>query len=168
MLQAVAINTFDLHLNRVKKMTVIYRGLNHREREEAIDLLASQKLPTADLPLSLNNFFYVKDGDRLVALIGLEKYNVHGLLRSMVVHPAYRNKNIASLLVQKIEETAIQENLKSVFLLTETASVYFEKKGYVKVDREKVPFEIKSSSEFSNVCPVSAAVMMKKTQVSDV
>ncbi len=149
-------------------MTEIYRGLNRSERAEAMDLLASHKLPTSDLPLSLDDFFYVKDGDQLVALIGLEKYNGHGLLRSMVVHPAYRNKNIASLLVQKIEETAIQENLKSVFLLTETASAYFEKKGYIKVEREKVPVEIKSSSEFSNVCPVTAAVLMKKLEVHDV
>lgn len=143
-------------------MTVFSKSINQETREDAIQLLTSQKLPTSDLPTSLNDFFVAKEGDQLIGLIGLEKYHENGLLRSMVVHPDFRNKNIASRLVQKIEELAKAESLRAVYLLTETAEKYFERKGYVKVDRSEVPSGIKSSSEFSNVCPVSAVVMMKK------
>lgn len=145
-------------------MTVISKGINDETRDDVIQLLSSQKLPVSDLPFTLNDFFIAKDGDQLVGIIGLEKYNENGLLRSLVVHPDYRNKNIASQLVQKIEEAAQAKNLRAVYLLTETAEKYFEKKGYIKVERANVPEGIKSSSEFSNVCPVSAAVMIKNIE----
>jgi amino-acid N-acetyltransferase len=45
--------------------------------------------------------------------------------------------------------------------LTETADKYFNKKGYRAIAREQVPEQIKASSEFNHVCPVSAVVMKK-------
>jgi amino-acid N-acetyltransferase len=143
-------------------MIVISKGINNQTRADAIQLLTSHKLPTSDLPPSLDDFFIAREGDQLVGIIGLEKYDENGLLRSMVVHPDYRNRNIASQLVQKIEEMAKAESLNAVYLLTETAEKYFEKKGYEKVERADVSDGIKSSSEFNNLCPVSAAVMRKK------
>jgi len=143
-------------------MIIISKGINQETREEAIQLLSSQKLPISDLPPALHDFFIAKDDDQLVGVIGLEKYNENGLLRSMVVHPDYRNRNIASQLVKEIEEMAKEKLLNTVYLLTETADQYFARKGYIKVERNTVPEGIKSSSEFSNVCPASAAVMMKK------
>jgi arsenate reductase (thioredoxin) len=47
-------------------------------------------------------------------------------------------------------------------LLTETAEIFFARKGYHTVDRKDAPAEIQASSEFSHLCP-SSAVLMKKT-----
>ena len=132
------------------------------QREAIIGLLRSEKLPVDDLPLTLENFFTATIGEQVIAAIGLERYGHDGLLRSMVVNNAHRNNHIASGLVQQLEDFAAKSGIDNMYLLTETAQHYFEKKGYQTISREGVPVAIRGSSEFSHVCPVSAVVMKKK------
>jgi len=101
------------------------------------------------------------DNDELVGAIGLEMYGSYGLLRSLAVHPGFRNKNIAGKLVEQIEKLTVAEGLKSIFLLTETAQNYFSRQGYHIINRSEIPAEIQQSSEFSHVCPQSAIAMKK-------
>ena len=126
-------------------------------------LLVSQKLPVEDLPASLENFWVVKDQSEIVGVAGLELHLPFGLLRSLAVTPGYRNLGIGDTLVRAVEEQAAKLDLKGIFLLTETAKRYFEKRGYIVIEREQTPGIIKQSSEFSHVCPVSAVVMQKTT-----
>lgn len=137
-----------------------------KKRAEIISLLQSQELPSDDLPLLLNDFYTAMEGDQLIGLIGLERYGQYGLLRSMVVHPDYRNQQIAGSLVKMLEEKATSTGINSIYLLTETAAGYFSKKGYDAINRTEVPKDLMKSSEFSHVCPESATVMMKKLQES--
>lgn len=137
-----------------------------QKRSELIQLLESQKLPFEDLPTGLNNFYAAVEDDQVVGLIGMELYGSYGLLRSMVVHPEFRNRQIAENLVRQIEEKAASAGIVSMFLLTETAENYFSRKGYEKISREEVPADVKSSSEFSHVCPVSATVMKKHLKIT--
>ena len=132
------------------------------QRQAIITLLQSERLPIEDLPQSLNNFFVVLDDSKVIGAIGLEQYGHHGLLRSMVVDKEYRNRNIASQLVLELEKYALGSGIDCMYLLTETAPLYFERKGYKKITREEVPGLLKASSEFSHVCPVSALVMKKQ------
>lgn len=131
------------------------------QRESIISLLQTEKLPVDDLPASLNNFLVAMDNNTVVGAIGLELYGDCGLLRSMVVAKDHRNKNIASQLVQRLEDYATTVGIECVYLLTETAPQYFERKGYQRITRDEVPKELQASSEFSHVCPVSAIVMKK-------
>ncbi len=131
------------------------------QRQAMVALLQAEKLPVDDLPANLNYFFTTLDGDTVVGAVGLELYGQYGLLRSLVVDAAYRNHSVAAKLVQAVEKKAASLQLKSLYLLTETANVYFEKKGYAPVNRADVPGEIKQSTEFIHVCPVSAVVMFK-------
>jgi amino-acid N-acetyltransferase len=133
-----------------------------QDRKDMVKLLQSQKLPSDDLPASLNGFFTVFEEGLLVGLIGMDRYGSFALLRSMVVHPAYRNRQIAEKLVAMLEEKAIISGLKAMYLLTETAENYFAKKGYEIVERKLVPQDLLKSTEFSHVCPVSAIVMKKQ------
>jgi amino-acid N-acetyltransferase len=131
------------------------------QRQSIISLLQAEKLPTEDLPASLNNFFVALKDDGVVAAIGLEQYGNCGLLRSMVVNKEHRNNSIASALVKELENASIALGIDCIYLLTETAPLYFERKGYRTVTRDETPEAIKASSEFRNVCPVSAIVMKK-------
>jgi amino-acid N-acetyltransferase len=133
-----------------------------QSRDEIINLLQSQKLPSEDLPLLLNDFYIALEADELTGVIGMERYGHYGLLRSMVVHPDYRNKHIAEMLVKRLEEKAVSSGITSMFLLTETAANYFERKGYDTISRDDVPSDLMRSTEFSHVCPVSATVMKKQ------
>jgi amino-acid N-acetyltransferase len=127
-----------------------------------IALLQSQQLPVEDLPSLLSDFFVAQKDGKLIGLIGMEQYGEYGLLRSMVVHPDFRNQQIATDLVAALEQRATAAGIKALYLLTETAAAYFSKKGFSPVQRETVPDAIKVSSEFSHVCPVSATVMVKQ------
>ena len=133
----------------------------NEQRQAAVALLQSEQLPVEDLPATFNNFFVTMADDKIIGVIGLEQYEQYGLLRSMVVDKAYRNKNIASQLVQHLESYAATLGIDCMYLLTETASVYFEAKGYERISREEAPTALSASSEFSHVCPVSAIVMKK-------
>ena len=131
------------------------------QRQSIIQLLQAEKLPVDDLPASLDNFFVATDNNNVIAAIGVELYGDCGLLRSMVVDRDYRSKYIASQLVQELESHAKTNGVNCMYLLTETASQYFERKGYQRIARDQVPEPLKASSEFSHVCPVSAIVMKK-------
>jgi amino-acid N-acetyltransferase len=114
------------------------------------------------LPSQLDNFFVAIEVDKVIGAIGLEQYDNCGLLRSMVVNNEYRNQSIASRLVRELEENAQNLGIDCIYLLTESAPGYFERKGYKKVSRTDVPELIQASSEFSSVCPVSAIAMKKE------
>ncbi|THU39330.1 GNAT family N-acetyltransferase [Niastella caeni] len=135
---------------------------NQTHRLAIIELLKGEKLPVEDLPGNLDHFFVALNGGEVVGAIGLEHYPPFGLLRSMVVRKDHRNQKVAAALVEILEKHAADLKIDRVYLLTETASAYFDKKNYQRVERTDVPDEIKRSTEFSSVCPVSA-IAMKKT-----
>ena len=95
--------------------------------------MQSEKLSVEDLPADLDNFFIAVDYDNVVGAVGLEKYNNCGLLRSLVVNKDYRNKKIATKLVQHIEKKAKDLGVDCIYLLTETAPDYFARIGYKKI-----------------------------------
>jgi amino-acid N-acetyltransferase len=140
-------------------MKIIQAHQTHRQA--IIELLKAEKLPVDDLPGNLDHFFVASIDDEIIGAIGLELYPPFGLLRSMVVQKDHRNQKVAEALVQTLEKHAINLKVSSIYLLTETASTYFDKRNYQRVERTDVPDEIKGSTEFSSVCPVSAIVMKK-------
>jgi arsenate reductase (thioredoxin) len=129
-----------------------------------IGLLQESNLPVEDIHEEQQQFWIIKDGDNMAGVIGIQQYGAYGLLRSMATNATYRNRGIAAMLINGLFEFAKQQNLSSIFLLTETAEKYFEKKGFIKIDRGDVPEEIKASKEFSHLCPSTAIVM--KMEVS--
>ena len=138
---------------------IIEKAKNKTEAIAAI--LSAEKLPVDDLPEPLDNFLVAVDGEQLIGVIGLEIYGGYGLLRSLAVLPGHRNRGIAGKLIQQLEDLATSRDLTELYLLTETAPGYFVRKGFRKITRDMVPDDVKKSSEFSHVCPVSAIVMKK-------
>ena len=130
-------------------------------RQQIIDLLAANNLPFGDLPDNLQNFLVALNNSSVVGSIGIEEYGGYGLLRSLAVDKAFRDKKIGNELLQEIEALAISKNLTGIYLLTETAPEYFKRYGYGVIDRNDIPVAIQASSEFSHVCPVSAIAMKK-------
>lgn len=142
-------------------ITIMEAGARHRE--SIIRLLQAEKLPVDDLPPDLPHFYIAIIQDQVIGAVGLERYGNSGLLRSLVVDARYRNLGIADTLLHELQQRARQLGIDSIYLLTETAPGYFSRKGFSTVSREEVPESLKASSEFSHVCPVSAAVMKKQT-----
>jgi amino-acid N-acetyltransferase len=130
-------------------------------RDEVIELLSTQKLPTVDLPGLLNNFFVAIDNNAITGVVGLEIYGNYGLLRSLAVNSGLNNKGIGAALLKRIETLATEQGLGAMYLLTETAKDYFEHKGYEHIARMDIPEEVKAASEFTHVCPDTAVAMQK-------
>jgi amino-acid N-acetyltransferase len=133
----------------------------NNQREDIAAILSAEKLPVNDLPETLDNFLAAAENGLLIGVVGLEIYGAYGLLRSLAILPEYRNKGIAGKLIERLESLALLRGVKELYLLTETAPEYFAGRAFQKITRDEVPGEVKQSSEFSHVCPVSAIVMKK-------
>ena len=133
------------------------------DNESAIkQLLAGCDLLHEDItPELLEHFLLGWDGARLVSVVGLEIKNHSALLRSLAVDAAYRNRRIAAGLVKKIEDYAKSLNVDRLYLLTLTAEAFFRKCDYRITARESAPAGIQGTAEFKNLCPASAACMVK-------
>lgn len=130
--------------------------------QAVIALLSANQLPVADLPETLEHFIVAIADAVVVGVAGLEVYEDCGLLRSLAVSADYRNQGVAAKLLRRIDTLASLKGLTELYLLTETAPGYFEKKGFQEINRTSVPEALKASSEFSYVCPQSAVVMKKQ------
>jgi amino-acid N-acetyltransferase len=56
-------------------------------------------------------------------------------------------------------DLAIDNHVKSVYLLTQTAATLFSKVGFATIPRSEVPRKIQRSVEFTTLCPETATAM---------
>jgi amino-acid N-acetyltransferase len=103
----------------------------------------------------------VWDG-RIVGVAGLERHERQGLLRSVAVDPGWRGRGVAGALVADRLERASADGLETVYLLTTTVPDWFARRGFRAVPRSEVPEAVRRSSEFAQVCPESAVVMVRR------
>ncbi|GIW25126.1 arsenic resistance N-acetyltransferase ArsN2 [Meiothermus sp.] len=127
-------------------------------------LLEASYLPTAGLEAHILNFVLAMEGQQVVGCAGLEVHQDSGLLRSVVVAPAYRAQGLGTKLTEGMIELAQQKNLTSLSLLTETAQDYFARFGFVQVSRTELPAALNASEELQGACPDTATAMMLKLE----
>jgi amino-acid N-acetyltransferase len=131
------------------------------ERDSIRALLCEEQLPVDDLDQSTVEFLVADDDGKLVGAIGLERYDEHALLRSLVVRRAHRAAGVGASLVGAIETQARNEGIAALVLLTQTASEFFARRGYRSIERNDAPSAIRTSAEFRSLCPASATCMIK-------
>ncbi|MCF0060447.1 arsenic resistance N-acetyltransferase ArsN2 [Dyadobacter chenwenxiniae] len=142
-------------------MTLQIDDARPEEKELVIRLLKEADLLTEDLPDSLPNFLLAKEGEVLVGVAGLERFGSVGLLRSVAVSPAHQGQGIAGHMVERLLNNADKQKLEAVYLITTTADHYFDRYGFIAVDRQQVPEAIQQTRQFSGLCPSSAVVMKR-------
>lgn len=131
-------------------------------------LLSKCQLPIDDFEdLDLSLFLVVTSNDALQAVGGLERLDDLALLRSVATAPESRGSGQARELVVALEALASSSGIRQLFLLTETAQHYFQKLGYEIIDRNDAPLAIRSSRQFSSLCPASAIVMTKTLRTAE-
>ena len=136
--------------------------LSSNQYDQAIELLSGNQLPTEDLHAGHIELFGYWENDNLMGCIGIERFENLGLLRSLVVDSRLRGKGMGAQLVNYLEEMCIKNGVTDLFLLTETAEVFFANRDYLRIDRSKTPQPLLASAEFSHLCPDSAVLMVKK------
>lgn len=141
-------------------MELNYKLIKDAESFETFrSLLQGSGLPADDLDFERDLLVGYYEGDELIGTGALEVYGPYALLRSLSVKMGIRGKAVGTTLTQYLLEEARKKNLKGVYLLTDTARGFFQKKGFKDIVRDTVPAEVKQSAEFSKRCPESAAVM---------
>lgn len=127
-----------------------------------VDLLERSHLPTADVTDDLlEGFLGATQADQLVGCIGYERFDKHGLLRSLAVDPSARGSDLGTQLVAALEKRAMDDGVETLFLLTTDADRYFARLGYAVLPRDDTPEAIRGTRQFSSLCPDSAIVMSK-------
>ncbi len=135
---------------------------------EVIGLLAECELPVADIsPSGPARFFGIRAEGRLAAVIGLEPLGKIALLRSLAVAPARRHHGLGRELVAHAEQAAGALGIRTLYLLTTTATGFFEKLGYAPTPRDSAPAEIQATSQFAGLCPASSALLSKVIAAPD-
>lgn len=126
------------------------------------DLLASCSLPSSDVKKNNTLRLYgIYQNRKLAACVGIEGCGHMVLLRSLAVRPQSRNKGIGVRLVEYVENTCRRKSIKGIFLLTNTAELFFARLGYRIVERGSAPAVIRSTAQFSELCPDSSILMSK-------
>ncbi len=130
-----------------------------QDRQAIINLLTNVGLPTGDLPESLDSFMVAGKAGQLVGSVGLERFGDYALLRSLAVDPVQQGTGLGKALYQAAMQLAAETGIREVYLITTTAAPFFAQKGFTYVDRSLVPATIRSTAQFSGLCPSSATVM---------
>lgn len=144
----------------MKEFITQQRVKSTRELDSLRDFLRVNQLPADDLNLSDSLYLtYYDFNEILVGSGGLEFYGDKALLRSLAVSQAMRSQSLGKQIVEDLLQHVRESGKKEIYLLTTTAYFFFLKFGFTEIQRSEVPEEIKSSAEFSEICPASARVM---------
>ena len=112
----------------------------------------------------MDEFFLAGDPTTPLGIVGLELSPPYGLLRSLVVDARARRRGVGSRLLAHAEAHARSRGVRWLYLLTTSAEAFFAARGYAFVDRSEAPQIIRFSTEFTTLCPASAAFMVKHLQ----
>lgn len=125
-------------------------------------LLEYERLPTSDLnEAALGRFLVCRDDKGVLGAVGLEIFENVALLRSLVVDRDVRGEGLGIRLTAAAEALAQRSGAESVYLLTTTAEEFFRRRGYRIVARSEGPAAIQSTTQFTELCPSSAVLMVK-------
>ena len=124
-------------------------------------LLQACSLPHDDFADGAVKFVVSRDAGGIRGVAGLEPLGKMALLRSVAVGPESRRHGLARSLCEAAFAQARQLGVQRLFLLTTGAERYFQRLGFVTVPRDKLPMEVRSSSEFSVACPQTAIAMAR-------
>ena len=146
--------------------TIVVRDAKHNDWQNVRYLLDQAGLPVADLcPEQLEDFLvaerFLTGRAETLGIIGLQRFNQVGLLRSLVVSQEDRKSGLGKRLVSAIEASACCRGVNDLWLLTIDAERFFEGLGYKMMSRDSAPDSIRNTEEFSGLCPDGAYLMRK-------
>ena len=137
------------------------------ERASALDfdavfrLLSTSNLPVADLESHINAFTLARWNGIVVGSVGLETFGELALMRSLCVAERHRSRGIGGALLSALASRALARGVRELYLLTTGAESYFASQGFAQINQEQAPQEIRSTAQFSALCPKSAVCMRK-------
>ena len=136
----------------------------NQDLPEIRNLLESVSVPTEGIDPDFTKFFVFRDetSNNIIGCIGLELFTGGALLRSFAVDMMHQGENLGSLLVEKLLVEAAKAGTEMVYSCTAKAPSLFLKRGFIGIDLDDVPREIRESKLFSEICPRVASFLVKR------
>jgi amino-acid N-acetyltransferase len=131
-------------------------------------LLVRNELPIADLSKKLPCLYVCETETEQIGVGGLEQYNEAGLVRSVAIEESARGNGYGTIVCDKLLDRARSTGISTIYLLTTTSYLFFGRLGFYEVARETFPTSIQNTSEFSDLCPVTAVCMKRDLDESRV
>lgn len=120
-------------------------------------------LPTDDLRGAPGRFFGFRTlGGTLVGYGGFEVHGEDVLLRSVVVKPEFRGRRAGRNMMLLLMRRAFDDGARTAWLLTISASPFFEKLGFKATPRPDAPSAIGQTSQAISLCPPSAPFLTRR------
>ena len=141
-------------------MTLAIRPATAADLADSITLLEEAGLPVADLTAD-KLAFVAEKYQVFLGVICLESFGDIAFLRSLVVSAKARGTGIGPALVTALEVACLADGVEEMWLLTIDADGFFSKLAYELRERTVAPDAIRSTEEFSGLCPSDAILMMK-------
>lgn len=127
-----------------------------------LEALTAAGLPTDDLAESGNRFFALHEDGQVVGYGGYQMCEQSALLRSVVVLPGHRGKGYGNAGTELILAEASGAGAKRAYLLTTDAADYFQRAGFLLVDRAEVPTAVLATRQASALCPSTATILSRQ------
>ncbi len=140
---------------------LLIRPATPQDLTPVLEHLRVAKLVLAGVEEHLEHFWIATNNETIIATAGLEVYGQQALLRSVAVNAAYQHQGIGKKIIATILEYAKNLEIEQVFLLTETAELYFQNLGFRQTTRDTVTESMLSSVEFLGACSDSAVLMTR-------
>jgi N-acetylglutamate synthase-like GNAT family acetyltransferase/SAM-dependent methyltransferase len=127
-------------------------------------LLQKSNLPAEGVKEILDSTLVARQNGNLVGVIGLERYNGDGLVRSFAVAPNWRGRGVGKELGTALLQRAVAAGVRKVYLLTNTIRELAARHGFREIPRDEVPAAVRESVEFRLNC-CDTAVAMERSLV---
>ena len=110
---------------------------------------------------NFTKFFIVKDDEKIIGCIGLELFTGRALLKAFAMDPEHECDELGVSLIERLIDEAFEAGSEIIYVC-EGALEFFLNIGFISIDLDDVPEEIRKSSIFTEDCPRVAAFMRKK------
>jgi N-acetylglutamate synthase-like GNAT family acetyltransferase len=124
------------------------------------EALVAASLPIDDITEGGRRFFRFDRDGTVVGYGGFEPLGSYALLRSLVVLPEARGQGNGRAVTEAVAEKAREAGCSEAYLLTATATEFFEHLGFERMARVDAPQTILATRQASSICS-SAAVLTR-------
>jgi len=126
---------------------------------DILTLLKASALPVAGIDEHVETTLIARDQGKIMGCAAVEVYGQAGLLRSVAVEAGRRGEGLGERLTKAALELARQRGVRTVYLLTTTASHFFPRFGFTAIPRSELDPALAQSEELRGACPASALAM---------
>lgn len=125
-------------------------------------LLDGAGLPIDDLDDAGRTFFLATSDGLVIGCGGFEMADGDVLLRSIAVDPAHWCRGFGRAITLDVLDQARKGGALRAYLLTTSAASFFERLGFVGIDRATAPDAVLRTRQAASICPASAVLMVKE------